>query len=348
MKCGIPARGCPRGRGSRRGALGLGRRAGRPGAVPTRCPAQSGCFCPCARGGARSACWASARDEPGALMRAEQRPLLDALIDQGSLAIERVHLVEAIDRTRRVAETDRLRSALLTSISHDLKTPAGVCSGRGRSAARILQVLRRQCQGRSPGDYHRRIGTPEPLHRQSARYDQARYSVPSLPNAAPHDIGEIVGSALARASKILARHHIDLEIKSGPAHGDGGCRLFEQVLFNLLDNAAKICARGDDGPHPELARSRQRATANSGRRRRYSRGRSRSYLRQILSGAERRPRPCRHRIGGWRSRAASSRLYRGPLRRQTALTAQARYSPSLCPSPNRQSQARLRHEHGLL
>ena len=39
------------------------------------------------------------------------------------LAVERVHLVEDVDRARLTAETDRLRTALLTSISHDLRTP---------------------------------------------------------------------------------------------------------------------------------------------------------------------------------------------------------------------------------
>ncbi len=40
-----------------------------------------------------------------------------------ALAIERVRLVEDLDRAERAAETDRLRQALLTSISHDLRTP---------------------------------------------------------------------------------------------------------------------------------------------------------------------------------------------------------------------------------
>ena len=62
-------------------------------------------------------------DKEGALLTPDQRRLLDALIDQGALAIERVHLVEDLERAKRTAETDRLRSALLTSISHDLKTP---------------------------------------------------------------------------------------------------------------------------------------------------------------------------------------------------------------------------------
>ncbi|MGB7039804.1 MAG: sensor histidine kinase KdpD, partial [Xanthobacteraceae bacterium] len=62
-------------------------------------------------------------DKPGPLLTPDQRRLLDALMDQGALAIERVRLVEDMDRVERPAETERLRSALLTSISHDLKTP---------------------------------------------------------------------------------------------------------------------------------------------------------------------------------------------------------------------------------
>ncbi|MDE1937240.1 sensor histidine kinase KdpD, partial [Bradyrhizobium sp.] len=62
-------------------------------------------------------------DKTGPLLTPDQRRLLDALVDQGALAIERVLLVEDMDRVKRTVESDRLRSALLTSISHDLKTP---------------------------------------------------------------------------------------------------------------------------------------------------------------------------------------------------------------------------------
>ena len=62
-------------------------------------------------------------DRTGPLLTPDQRRLLDALVDQGALAIERVLLVEDMDRVKRTVESDRLRAALLTSISHDLKTP---------------------------------------------------------------------------------------------------------------------------------------------------------------------------------------------------------------------------------
>ena len=65
-----------------------------------------------------------------------------------------------------------------------------------------------------------------------------------VPNAAPHDLGEIVGSALRRASKILAHHHVELDLAADLPMLELDAVLFEQVLFNLLDNAAKYSPDG--------------------------------------------------------------------------------------------------------
>jgi two-component system, OmpR family, sensor histidine kinase KdpD len=59
------------------------------------------------------------------------------------------------------------------------------------------------------------------------------------PNVALYDIGEIVGSALRRASRILSRHHVELELAPDLPMLELDAVLFEQTLFNLLDNAAK-------------------------------------------------------------------------------------------------------------
>src|SRR5205823_7263331 len=80
-------------------------------------------------------------DKPGPILTPDQRRLLDALIDQGALAIERVHLVEDLVRAQRTAETDRLRSALLTSISHDLKTPLAAVLGAAGTLRDLSSAL---------------------------------------------------------------------------------------------------------------------------------------------------------------------------------------------------------------
>src|SRR5665213_3093589 len=62
------------------------------------------------------------RDER-ALFTPDERRLLDALLDQAALAIERAKLVERVDQAQVRAEADKLRVAMLTSLSHDLRTP---------------------------------------------------------------------------------------------------------------------------------------------------------------------------------------------------------------------------------
>jgi two-component system sensor histidine kinase KdpD len=177
-------------------------------------------------------------DRSGPLLTPDQRRLLDALVDQGALAIERVLLVEGMDRVKRTVESERLRSALLTSISHDLKTPLASVLG----AASAIRDL-----GGGLSDAEKRdllatvIDESERLNRFIANLlDMTRLeSGAVVPNTALHDVGEIVGSALRRAGRILARHEVSLQLDADLPMLKLDAVLFEQVIFNLLDNAAK-------------------------------------------------------------------------------------------------------------
>jgi two-component system sensor histidine kinase KdpD len=182
-------------------------------------------------------------DKTGPLLTPDQRRLLDALIDQAALAIERVYLVEDVDRAKRTIETDRLRSALLTSISHDLKTPLAAVLG----AAGTLRDLSGALTDAERADLLATIiDESERLNRFIANLlDMTKLeSGAVVPNTALHDLDEIVGSALRRAGKILAQHHVELELAAGLPMLVLDAVLFEQALFNLLDNAAKYSAAG--------------------------------------------------------------------------------------------------------
>ncbi|HEY2533885.1 MAG TPA: sensor histidine kinase KdpD [Xanthobacteraceae bacterium] len=177
-------------------------------------------------------------DKPGPLLTPDQRRLLDALCDQGALAIERVKLVEEMDRVERVAETERLRSALLTSISHDLKTPlAGVLGAAG--------TLRDYSDRLSAGEKAELLATivdeSERLNRFIANLlDMTKLESGAIaPKVALHDLGEIVGSVLVRTGRILSHHHVEVELAPDLPMLELDAVLFEQALFNLLDNAAK-------------------------------------------------------------------------------------------------------------
>ena len=182
-------------------------------------------------------------DKPGPLLTPDQRRLLDALIDQSALAIERVNLVGDLERARRTAETDRLRSALLTSISHDLKTPLAAVLG----TAGTLRNLSDQLSEPQKADLLATIiDESERLNRFIANLlDMTRLeSGAVVPNTALHDPGEIVGTALNRAAKILSRHRVEVDLTAGLPMLDLDAVLFEQVLFNVLDNAAKYAPAG--------------------------------------------------------------------------------------------------------
>jgi two-component system sensor histidine kinase KdpD len=177
-------------------------------------------------------------DRTGPLLTPDQRRLLDALVDQGALAIERVLLVEDMDHVKRTVESDRLRAALLTSISHDLKTPLASVLG-------AASTMRDLASGLTDAEKHDLLATvideSERLNRFIANLlDMTKLeSGAVVPNNALHDIGEIVGSVLRRASKILAHHKIRLDLAADLPMLELDAVLFEQVLFNLLDNAAK-------------------------------------------------------------------------------------------------------------
>lgn len=177
-------------------------------------------------------------DKPGPLLTPDQRRLLDALIDQAALAIERVYLVDDLDQAKRRVEADRLRSALLTSISHDLKTPLAAIIG----AAGTLKSFSNELNDQGKIDLIATIiDESERLNRFIANLlDMTKLEAGSIkPNTARHDIGEIVGSVLERAGKILARHNVEVETPADLPMLELDPVLFEQALFNLLDNAAK-------------------------------------------------------------------------------------------------------------
>ena len=131
-----------------------------------------------------------------------------------------------------------MRSALLTSISHDLKTPLASIVG----AAGTLKDLSGALNEAAKADLvATNLEESERLNRFIANLlDMTKLESGSIkPNTARHDIGEIVGQCWQRARKILVHHRVEVDITPDLPMLELDPVLFEQVLFNLLDNAAK-------------------------------------------------------------------------------------------------------------
>ena len=112
-------------------------------------------------------------DKTGPLLTPDQRRLLDALMDQGALAIERVLLVEDMDRVKRSVE---FGSSALGAVDLDLarsQDAAGLGARRRQHDAGPRQRPERYREAGPAGNRDRRIRAAQPLHRQSARHDQA-------------------------------------------------------------------------------------------------------------------------------------------------------------------------------
>src|SRR5579875_2187997 len=183
------------------------------------------------------------RDRPGPLLTPDGQRLLDALADQVAVAIERIAFAEDIDRVRVTAETERLRAALLTSISHDLRTP-------------LVSILGALTSLRSYGEIYdaktrdELMATVQSEAERLNRFIGNLLDMTRLESGAvalklePVEAAEIVGTALRRAGRIVAEHRVELDFPPTLPLLKADYLLLEQVLFNLLHNAAKFAPPG--------------------------------------------------------------------------------------------------------
>jgi two-component system sensor histidine kinase KdpD len=177
-------------------------------------------------------------DEDKKLMSADEQQLLDALVDQAAVAIERTNLASDIEDARLLSETEKLRTALLSSVSHDLRTPLVSIMGSATTLSNVGDKL-------SSDDRAALAHTIQDESERLNRFVQNLLDMTRLgygvlkPKADWAVLGEIVGRAVKRLERVLLGHNVSTEIaKDMPLiHVDPV--LIEQVLVNVLDNAAK-------------------------------------------------------------------------------------------------------------
>ena len=182
-------------------------------------------------------------EKGGPLLTPDQRRLLDALAGQAALAIERVFLAEDVERSRRDAEADRLRQALLSSISHDLRTPLAAILG-------AVGTLRGYGGGLDAATRDELLATTEAEAERLNRFinnllDMTRLEAGAIrPAAVPTDPDEIVGSLAERVASVVSGHRFVVDVAPGLPMVAVDPVLIEQALFNLVDNAAKYAPSG--------------------------------------------------------------------------------------------------------
>ncbi len=175
----------------------------------------------------------------------DHRHLLESFANQTALALERASYLTEAAATRVRAEREELRSTLLSSISHDLRTPLAGITGSATTLLEDPGVLtepeRRSLLGAIQDEawrLHRLVTNLLDLTRlESGTVQLNREWLPAE---------ELVGSALARLQRQTEGRDIrvDLDRPGILLHGDSV--LLEQVLINLVENALRHSA--PDGP----------------------------------------------------------------------------------------------------
>jgi two-component system sensor histidine kinase KdpD len=174
------------------------------------------------------------------------RLLAEAIVQQTAQAAERTRLVASLENARIEGETERLRTALLSSVSHDLRSPLASVIGAASSLSAFGDTM-------PEADRRELLGSIRSEGERLDRYIQNLLDMTRLGAGAMKlqrdwvGLDEIAGSARARLARLFPATEVVIDLE--PA-GQALPPLFvhaalvEQALFNVLENAAKFSPAG--------------------------------------------------------------------------------------------------------
>lgn len=169
---------------------------------------------------------------------AASEAIFDAMLQQGALAVARLGLAQEAVAARAQAETANVRSALLASLSHDLKTPLATIVGAASSLRAFDSTL-------APDARADLLAVVEEESQRLARYVANLLHMTRLKAGLDLrlewiDAADATQGAIARARRVFpgAPFALALEPELQPVRADA--TMLEQAIFNILENAAKF------------------------------------------------------------------------------------------------------------
>lgn len=164
--------------------------------------------------------------------------LIEAILHQTAATIGRINLSRELEHTRVQAEVEQLRSAMLSSVSHDLKSPLAAIMG----AAESVSLLDRQLSPQDRGELMHMIWSES--HRLDT-YIQNLLDMTRLENGALKierdwvSVNDLVGSAMGRLKRYFPGVRLEYNAVAEPPLLYVNPALLEQALFNIMENAVK-------------------------------------------------------------------------------------------------------------
>lgn len=181
-------------------------------------------------------------ERPQLLKIPEQQRLLDTFARLIALALERVHYTTVAREALVRMESERLRNTLLHAVSHDLRTPLTALRGSAERLAASQPQLSAEQHTLAlalAGEAQRLTRLVENLL-QMARLESGEIQL----KRSWWPLEEVVGAALRARQDALSGHRVQLDMPAGEALVEADPVLIEQVLCNLLENAAKYSPPG--------------------------------------------------------------------------------------------------------
>lgn len=173
----------------------------------------------------------------------DQRHMLETFATQLAIALERAAFAAQAETATRQAETEQVRSALLSCVSHDLRTPLATIAGAASTLlddTSGLTVTTRRELLQSVGDEAGRLNQLVGKLLEMTRLESAGFQL----QRDWYPLDELIGSALNRLSTVLSEHRVETAIPDDLPliHVDGV--LIDEVMANLLENAARYTPHG--------------------------------------------------------------------------------------------------------
>lgn len=172
----------------------------------------------------------------------EQQRLADALAAQLTVALQRTELTERSEAARLQFETERLRSTLLSSISHDLRTPLAVMKGVASTLVDDEATLSAEARRDLTATLLEETEHLEQLVQNVLTMTRLESGSITLKKEL-QSVEELIGGALYRVERFLRAREVRVKV---PRDLFVPCDavLIEQLLVNLLENAAKHTPEG--------------------------------------------------------------------------------------------------------